>query len=121
MAGEKETRANTWGTTAGDIFLSPRDQHAKSGCTGSLEFKGDEDIPQSGQRQDFSPYVLSSPPHLCLIKIVINAGGKESEEISFQKQNLEEISSQRACTPSHGLGEKQKENPAGSVFSVPSQ
>lgn len=34
-------QANTWGTPAGDIFLSPMDWHEKSECTRSLKLKED--------------------------------------------------------------------------------
>lgn len=47
---EKETKKTPGEPQLGDIFLSPRDRQAKSGCTGSLKLKKNEAIPQSGQK-----------------------------------------------------------------------
>lgn len=59
--GEREG-ANTWETTGRGVFLSPRDWQAKSRYAWSLKLKGDEDIPQSRQREGFAPYASASCP-----------------------------------------------------------
>lgn len=46
----RERGSEHLGTTAGDVFLSPRDWQTRSGYTGSLKLKGAEAVPQAGQK-----------------------------------------------------------------------